>query len=138
MSNKRSFPVFQVIILLLSVFLTVSVRTFFGACVHDDGTFSTCHWAGEAVFGSGIVLSVLALLSCIFPQSGIRAGLALSSLVLSLGTAFIPGNLISLCMMSSMRCQSIMKPAVMVTSVLLAVFSLIAFLGAFKRLKAEV
>ena len=138
MSNKRSFPVFQVILLLLSVFLTVSVRTFFGACVHEDGSFGACHWAGEAVFGSGIILSVLALLSCIFPQPGIRAGLALSSLVLSLGTAFVPGNLISLCMMSSMRCQAIMKPAVLVISVLLAVFSLIAFLVAYKRLKAEV
>ena len=121
--RKRVLPV---ILLLLSLLLTVGVKTFMGPCVHEDGSAGSCTWAAQAVFGNGLVLCALSLLLVLVP--GLRRGLALGVLGLSLETACLPGLLIRLCLMDTMRCQAVMRPAVLVLCVLTGLLGLLVFL----------
>lgn len=116
-----------IILFVLSAVLTVGVMTFISACKHktDAGMWMACHWAQMAVFGAGCVMSVISLAIIIVKNAKIRLGLALSLIPMSVYTALIPNTLINLCMMTDMRCHSVMKPAVIVISVLIAIASLI-------------
>ena len=43
-----------VVILVLSLVIVIGSRTFLSPCVHEDGTFGPCHWAGQALFANMI------------------------------------------------------------------------------------
>ena len=114
---------------LLCVILTAGVRIVFHACdAKEDGTWMTCHWAEMTVFAAGIAMTLQALILCLVRGKGchgIRAGLCLAIAVQSSLCALVPGAVIRLCMMESMRCQTVMRPAVLLTGLLLAVLSVI-------------
>ena len=92
--------------------------------VHDDGGFSSCHWAGQAIFGIGIALIVIGILHLAMSRPAGKTGLSLAVIPLALLAAFLPKNLISLCMMADMRCNAIMRPAVLVLGILTALLAL--------------
>ena len=99
---------------MLSVLLVVGIRTFAGPCgMHDDGTVSSCHWAAQAIFGVGIVLVVLSVVRIFERDEGERRGLSLAAALLGILVACLPGTLIDLCMMQTMRCHTIMGPFAM-------------------------
>ena len=106
--------------LILAALLTVGTVTFFKACGEHEGKFMPCHWAQNAVTLIGIVITLLALLRIILKNSGIKAGLAIGVFLISVSVIFIPNNAISLCMMDTMRCQTIFKPGVIVIASVLA------------------
>ena len=59
--KKQCIP--AVILFALSIVIAVGSQTFLSPCVHDDGTFGPCHWAGRAFMGLGCVLGAMAVLS---------------------------------------------------------------------------
>ena len=75
-----------------------------------------CHYAQLAVTLFGTVLSIQALASLIIRNDKVRLGITISQIPLVIALFFVPGTVFSLCMMSSMRCISIFKPAVRVFS----------------------
>ena len=105
---------------LLALLLTVGSLTIFKACGEHDGKYMACHWAQNAVTLIGAVISIQALLRILLKNSGIKAGLAISIFLSAVSVIFIPGHVISLCMMDTMRCISTFKPAVIVIASLLA------------------
>ncbi|MBR1811055.1 MAG: DUF4418 family protein [Clostridia bacterium] len=126
MKKKNTVSLFLgVCILLCSLSLTVGVRTLFHACVHDDGAFGACHWAQQAIFGAGIVLSVLSLVRLLFPGNGVKLGLDLGIIVNALLAALTPGILIHLCMMDTMVCNALMRPIVCAIAAVIAILALI-------------
>ena len=70
---------------------------------------------------------VLELLHALLPNAGIRQGLDLGALILTALAILIPGRLIDLCMMNTMRCHTVMVPAVRVFAMLLAAVSVLDF-----------
>ena len=48
-------------VLALSAVITVGSVSLLGPCVHEDGSFGSCHWAGQALLGIGLLLAVLSL-----------------------------------------------------------------------------
>jgi hypothetical protein len=52
--KKQSIP--AVILLILSLVIAIGSQTFLSPCVHDDGAFGSCHWAGQALLGLGCAL----------------------------------------------------------------------------------
>ena len=50
------------LILVLAVVIALGSQTFLSPCIHEDGTFGPCHWAGRMETGIGCALAVLALL----------------------------------------------------------------------------
>ncbi|MCR5142565.1 MAG: DUF4418 family protein [Ruminococcus sp.] len=108
---------------VLAVLLTVGSVTFFKACGGHDGKFMLCHWSQHAVTLIGAVISIQALLRILLKNSGIKAGLAAGIFLSAAAVISIPGKVIPLCMMDTMRCVSTFKPAVIVIASLLAVAS---------------
>ena len=101
-----------IIILLLSLTAIIGSQSFLSPCVHEDGSFGPCHWAGQALLGLGCVIGILAVLSLCVQKA--RLGAYLSALpVCGLGI-LTPGTLIDLCHMSTMRCRMVMQPAMII------------------------
>ena len=90
--------------------MAVGSQTFLAPCVHEDGSFGSCHWAGQMMLGLGILLCVLALCSLLARQPAGRAGLYLAQGLAGALGFLVPGTLIALCGMHSMRCRAIMQP----------------------------
>ena len=112
MNSIRKQIVPAIAILIISLIIIIGSQTFLSPCVHEDGSFGPCHWAGQALLGLGCVIGILAILSLSVQKA--RFGAYLSALpVCSLGI-LTPGTLIDLCHMSTMRCRMVMQPAMII------------------------
>lgn len=110
---------------LFAAVLTIGSFTVFKACGEHEGKFMACHWAQNAVTLIGAVTAILALVRIILKNTGIKAGIAIGISLLSAAVIIIPGHVISLCMMETMRCHSIFRPAVTVIGALLVIIAVI-------------
>ena len=131
--KKLSIP--AVAALMISIVIAIGSINFLSPCIHDDGSFGTCHWAGQALFGLGILLAVQSLCALLITDSGIRLGLFLSMFFCAALTFLFPGILIDLCHMTTMRCRALMQPAIRILSILIALSALAGFLLEHKRRK---
>ena len=108
--KKQSIP--AVILLVLSLVTAIGSQTFLSPCVHEDGSFGTCHWAGQVLLGLGCVLGILALFSLLIQRA--RFGVFLSAMPVCVMGILTPGTLVDLCHMSTMRCRMVMQPAMII------------------------
>ena len=112
-TKNRIRLILGIIILIISIVLTIGVKTLFSACgVHEDGAFSSCHFAEQAVFAMGILFVLESILLLIMTSR--EAQIAISACI-GCGAvigALIPNVLIHLCMMPTMRCLTLMQPIV--------------------------
>ena len=115
----------SVALLVLSLLLCVGVATVLHPCAHDDGSISTCHWAGQRLIGLGCVLTLLALGLFFIPRAKARCSLAVVIALAAFLALLTPGTLMPLCMMDTMRCNSIMKPSAMILSAAIFVMALL-------------
>ena len=129
--GKRKLNKWDGILLLLGLALCFAAELACGP--RDDGSEMICRDAGQAVVWLGGALAALALLH--LPARG-RVRLALDALIAALAAAaaILPGNLLPLCMMRTMRCHFLLRPAVVLVSV-----AIIALAGwdALKTLRAR-
>ena len=99
--------------LVLSCVIAVGSVSFLGPCVHEDGSFGSCHWAGPMLAGVGGLLLFLALSALLARRRAVRGALCFSLMPAALLGLLTPGTLISLCRMSTMRCRAVTQPAAM-------------------------
>ncbi len=123
--------------LLLSCVIAVGSVSFLGPCVHEDGSFGTCHWAGQAMLGIGLLLAVLSLAALLVKDGRLRAGLLFAAAAAAVLGIFVPGTLINLCGMATMRCRAVMRPAMTLLCVLTAVSSLAGGIAAYRKAGSE-
>ena len=108
--NKKAVP--ACIAAALALVAAIGSFTFLGPCVHEDGSFGACHWAGRALCGESAALLVMAVLAIAVKRH--RGGIYLSMLPACVLGILTPGTLISLCGMSTMRCRAVMQPAMII------------------------
>ena len=120
---KKSERFFGIAEAAVSVLLTVGSLTFFSACGLHERKYMACHWAQNAVALIGIVLTIQSLARIFLKDRGRRTGLALSIFTLAVSAVFVPGTVINLCMMETMRCHTVFRPAVFVIGIVLALIS---------------
>ena len=139
MKNKKAvLP--ALVVLIIACIGAAGVNTFLGPCVHEDGSFGPCHWAGRAVFAVWLLLlAESALLIAAFVLSakgepaaaqkncGFSAGLYAALFSGALAGIVLPGGLIGLCSMATMRCVALMKPAMTILFLLTAIASAAGF-----------
>ena len=121
--KKQQIP--ACILLGISIVAAIGSVTFLGPCVHEDGTTGACTWAGRVLTGEGCLMAVFALIALLVSRA--RFGIYLGSAALSVLAILTPGTLIALCRMDSMRCRSVMQPAMIL---LFAAAGLAALAGA--------
>ena len=120
--GKLHIGISDLILTVLSAVFLAGIRTVFTPCGSaEDGSWMTCHWAGQAVTGLAAVLFAISLIHLFIQKTEIKQGLSLAMIPAAVLTALLPGNLISLCMMNTMRCHSLMRPFVIVMGILYAV-----------------
>ena len=123
--------------LLLSAVIAVGSVSFLGPCVHEDGSFGPCHWAGQAMLGIGLLLAVLSLAALLVKDGRLRAGLLFAAAAAAVLGIFVPGTLISLCGMATMRCRAVMRPAMTLLCALMAVSCLLGGIAAYRKAGSE-
>ena len=109
---------------ILAVAAAVGVRTFIGPCVHEDGAFGPCHFAGQAVLGISVLIAAEGAAAALIRSGGTRRGLMMAMSASSVLAMLTPGILIGLCKMDTMRCRAVMRPSVMAIFALTCVISL--------------
>jgi hypothetical protein len=107
--------------LILSALLTACSFTLVRACDSAEGHYMACHWAQNTVTLAGAVLTAAAVIRLFIKNRGAKAGITLVSALLSGAAAFIPNAVINLCLMETMRCHTVFRPAVTVAAAVLAV-----------------
>ena len=119
--------------LLLSAVTAAGSVSFLGPCVHEDGSFGSCHWAGQAMLGIGLLLAALSLTALLVKDGSLRAGILFAAAAAAVLGIFIPGTLISLCGMATMRCRAVMRPAMMLLCALTALSCLLSGIAAYRK-----
>lgn len=131
MKPKSLIP--EIILLILSLLICIGSFTFFSACpVHGD-TVMACHRAQNAVTALGALLSAISLAAVVIPDRKLKAGLELSATLTAILTAVVPGIVINVCMMNSMRCVSTFRPFTILFASLAAVAALFGAILNLKR-----
>ncbi len=113
------------ILLILAAMIAAGSVTVLGPCIHEDGSEALCTGAGRAVFCSGCVLAVLALLILLIRKHSVRIVLFFLSLCSAAAGMTFPGIVFPLCRMDTMHCRTVMQPAM----IILFAFALIVSAG---------
>ena len=99
-SQKKGIGVCPLLQIVLNAIFFVGIQTIFAPCEpHEDGTWMTCHWAGEALLGIAAVMLVMSLLHLLPLRTGMKEGLVFAMIPVSFLIIVLPGRLIPLCMM---------------------------------------
>ena len=117
------------IILGLALLAAAGSVSFLGPCVHEDGTLGACHWAGQALLGVEALIAAMAAAAIFIKDSGMRRGLFLAIALSAFLGIMIPGILIRLCSMETMRCRSLMRPAMTIINILTGILAGVGLSG---------
>ena len=117
MTDKNKW--FTLISAAVGLLLAVGVMTVFSACgPKEDGTWMRCHQAQIAVAVCGMALVVLFALTAVVKSKTAVLLLNIAALVVSVIAFLIPGILMPMCMMKTMRCYTTMQPFVRIMAIL--------------------
>ena len=122
--------VMDIVLILLGAALATGIKFVFHACdKKPDGSWMSCHWAQEAVFAIALAIAAMALIRLIVRSADIKTGLSLAMIPAAIMAAVIPNNMINLCMMKDMHCHSMMRPAVIGFSAVIAAAAVISVIA---------
>ena len=117
--KKRRCGTTDILLVVLNLIFFVGIQTVFAPCeARPDGSWMTCHWAGQALIGIAAALLAIAVMHLVIPRTQVKIGLSLAVIPVSVLAFAVPDHLIDLCMMETMHCHTVMEPAVTVISLL--------------------
>ncbi len=125
--KKINIGATDIILFVLSIIFTAGLLTLFGPCrgPKADGSWMSCRWAANAETGLAFVMTIISLLHLCIANSKVKSGLSLALMPAGILAALLPDHLVKLCMMETMRCHTIMHPAVTIIS---SAITIIAFI----------
>ena len=134
-SMKKNIP--ELIPAIIAVVLSVGVMTVFRACAKaEDGTWMNCHYAQLFVFAGGGIMTAISLAAAFIKNSRLKMCVGIVAIIIAVITALIPGVLVHLCMMDTMRCHMLMRPAVDILCVLFIIIELVNGFFVYRKGKA--
>ena len=117
--KKRRCGITDILLVVLNLIFFVGIQTVFAPCeARPDGSWMTCHWAGQALIGIAAALLAIAVMHLVIPRTQVKIGLSLAVIPVSVLAFAVPDHLIDLCMMETMHCHTVMEPAVTLLSLL--------------------
>ena len=112
--------------IVLCIILAAGVKLVFHACgPKEDGSWMHCHTAENTICISAVGMTLLLLGVFLLRNRKGAFALSLLTTVAAALTALLPNTIIHMCMMTNMRCHAVMKPTVILLSVIIALISLI-------------
>lgn len=132
MSEKRSIRSW--IPVILSLLLLTGTLTVFRACgPKEDGTWMHCHSAQNDIVIAAAILFVVFAAAAVIQNKMLSGVLHVVGIAGSLIVILIPGILVHMCMMDTMRCYEFMQPFARVMGVLLILSAVINLLLANRK-----
>lgn len=126
----------KIVCFIGSLILMIGSQTVFRACgPAEDGTWMNCHNAQMYVFYLSIALTALALAGIFVKNRMASAVIYSASAVLAVIVMLIPGVIVHMCMMETMRCHMLLKPFALIMGILTLVFALISLAAVIRRKK---
>jgi len=126
--------IFAIAGIILSCALAVGTATVFKACgPKDDGTWMHCHTVQNAVVVLGICMAAVFAVVLFSRIKPLNVSLSAVEAIGSVVTFLLPGTLMSMCMMDTMRCYTYMQPFVRVVSVLILAVSVATLAESLKK-----
>ncbi len=118
----------------LSLLLALGSFTVFAACgVKEDGSWMRCHSAQTTVTLCAVLLSVFLVLPAFIRKRALRIVLNGIGITGSIAVFLIPGKLMPMCVMRTMRCYTLFQPFVRIMAVLVACCCLIQIVQAIRE-----
>ena len=118
----RKEKVFALLPAVFSLLLSLGVMTVFSACgMKEDGTWMRCHGAQNVVELGGFVLFFLFSFGAILKSRSLRLFLFAAGVIGAAALFFVPGDIMPLCMMKTMRCHTVFQPFVRLVSAVIVV-----------------
>ena len=131
MNNIKS-RIPPIVLTVFAAVLFIGSFTFLKTCgPKEDGSFMTCHWAGNMIIALGAAVLLQSLIA-VFAGSSVRKGLSISNIIDSVILIMTPGTIINTCMMPDMRCNSVTRPGVFILGILIAAASAGMLIMSFK------
>ena len=119
--------------LALSVLMAAGVQTVFRACAQkEDGTWMHCHEVQKYLFIIGIILALLSVLGLAVKKRTAAILLDSASIIFAAVAVLLPGTVMQMCMMDTMRCYTMMQPFARVTGGVLILVSVIDIIKLFR------
>lgn len=119
MKDKNNFV--GAVLFLLALLLTAGTAYLFPTCgPMENGSWMKCHWSGQTVIGSGVVLLVQSASYLVLKSHPIRAGISFSIVPTALLALAIPNEVIGVCSNVEMQCRAVTQPAVTILSIVIA------------------
>ncbi len=132
MSEKRSIRSW--IPVILSLLLLTGTLTVFRACgPKEDGTWMHCHSAQNDIVIAAAILFVVFAAAAVIKNKMLSGVFYIVGIAGSLIVILIPGILVHMCMMDTMRCYEFMQPFARVMGVLLILSAVINLIFANKK-----
>ena len=129
MKKNKLGMIFGIILAVLSLVLCIGVKTAFKACgPMENGMYMNCHKAENAAAVIGAVLAVLSTLIIVIRVKAVRIALSALTAAGAAVSAILPNNVIKLCMMDTMHCHAVMRPFVVIVSLLIAVCAAVSLI----------
>lgn len=103
--KKKSMIIMDLVILAGTLAFAAGLFTGFGTCPVMEDHVMACHYAGQALKGTGILLTLLSALRFLLSDEKSRMGFDLAFVGLVLFALCIPGRMIPICPDSMMKCH---------------------------------
>ncbi|MCR5558952.1 MAG: DUF4418 family protein [Schwartzia sp.] len=114
--------VFALLPAVFSLLLSLGVMTVFSACgMKEDGTWMRCHGAQNVVELGGFILFFLFSFAAILKSRSLKLFLFAAGVIGAAALFFVPGDIMPLCMMKTMRCHTVFQPFVRLVSAVIVV-----------------
>ncbi|MCR5090550.1 MAG: DUF4418 family protein [Oscillospiraceae bacterium] len=135
---SKKFSVRAMLPVLLCLLLVIGVLTVFHACERkDDGTWMHCHAAQNDVVIAGLAMFVVFVVAAFIRNRTANVILNLAGIGGSVVTMLIPGTLVGMCMMRTMRCYTVMQSYVRIMVVLIIISALINVIATLNSGKSK-
>ena len=128
--DSKKFPIISLAAAVLALVLAVGVATAFGACgMKEDGTWMHCHDTQTAIMACGAVITVALAAATFLKAKGARIALYVIAIIGCIVVLALP-SVMPMCMVDTMRCQSVMAPFARIVAGITGVLSIVALVPA--------
>ena len=114
----------DIVLSLIPALFLAGLRTIAGPCVHEDGTAAACTSTGTVLTALAVGSLVLVLMRLLAADLRTKRSFDLLLTIAGVAIAVLPGTVLTLCMMATMRCHTIMLPFARVVGVALVLCAL--------------
>ena len=124
--RKPGRILFSLVPMVLCLLLAAGSATVFSACgLKEDGTWMHCRSTQDTVVLCAFILSAVLLFHAFLHQRILRVILNVIGATGAIFIFLIPGNLMPMCMMHTMRCYTLFQPFVRIITVLICLVSIV-------------